>query len=374
MYTLPNVDRLSAQTTIHKNPPALVKVRGSHYEMGRQIGQACAGAVQHSIVNAHTLLEGSFATIQLTWEGALNHSRKYLLFAQEKYPQYVDEMSGIADGAEVTFDDLVVLNSMEAVTIDAIHLAKCTSMAVNEARTSNGHVLVAHNEDWLPEDESDVYLVHAAPDDEPAFLAMTYGGLLPNIGFNSAGIAQCCDSVYPNDSRIGLPRVIVSRAILAAESPGEAIRRALAPQRAAGYNHLIAHESGELYNVEVSARKFAILGSENGAMVHTNHYLDYEMQRVEVDSDELISTRVRYFRAARLLEQTALHTVQTLAAIQRDHINYPNSICNHSIIEQDPLDREKTINAIVMDLTEKTMHLAWGNPCQNQYYTYYLEA
>lgn len=373
MYTLPNIDQLSSQTIIHKGRPPVVKVSGSHYEMGRQIGLACAGAIRHSIENANALLEGSFATIQLTWEGAQIHSRKYLLFAQEKYPQYIDEMSGIADGAGVPFDDLVVLNSMEAVTMDGIHLDKCTSLAVGEDRTSNGHVLVAHNEDWLPEDESDVYLVHATPDDEPAFLAMTYGGLLPNIGLNSAGVAQCCDTVYPNDSRIGLPRVIVSRAILGAESPGEAIRRALAKQRAAGYNHLIAHESGEMYNVEVSARKFAILGSENGAVVHTNHYLDLEMQKIEVDSDELISTRVRYFRAARLLEQTPLHSLQTLAAIQRDHVNYPNSICNHSIFEQNPLDREKTINALIMDLTEKTLHLAWGNPCRNQYYTYSLE-
>ena len=84
--------------------------------------------------------------------------------------------------------------------MDALHLSKCTSMAVSDDCTADGHVLVAHNEDWLPEDEQDVYLVHASPDDEPSFLAMTYGGLLPNIGFNEAGIAQCCDSVYPNDS------------------------------------------------------------------------------------------------------------------------------------------------------------------------------
>ncbi|HBY94706.1 MAG TPA: hypothetical protein DEP84_12225, partial [Chloroflexi bacterium] len=36
---------------------------------------------------------------------------------------------------------------------------------------------------------------------------MTYGGLLPNIGFNAAGIAQCCDSIHPSDRRIGIPRV-----------------------------------------------------------------------------------------------------------------------------------------------------------------------
>jgi len=56
--------------------------------------------------------------------------------------------------------------------------------------------------------------------------------------------------VYPTDSRIGIPRVIVSRAVLGARTPAEAIRHMLIPHRAAGYNHLLAHDSGELYNVE----------------------------------------------------------------------------------------------------------------------------
>jgi len=49
---------------------------------------------------------------------------------QERYPQYVDEMVGIAEGANVPFDDLSVLTAMEAVTMDALHLLRCTSMAV----------------------------------------------------------------------------------------------------------------------------------------------------------------------------------------------------------------------------------------------------
>jgi hypothetical protein len=40
----------------------------------------------------------------------------------------------------------------------------------------------------------------------------------------------------------------------------------------------------------------------------------------------------------------------------------------------DPLDREKTINAMVIDLTVREMHICWGNPCQNQYHTYHLDA
>jgi isopenicillin-N N-acyltransferase like protein len=359
---------------IHSEPPPFIKVNGSHREIGRQIGEAFSKQVRHSLGNARLLIENTYNVLELTWHGAQNQARKYMPFAQERYPQYVDEIMGIAEGAGVAFDDLAVLNAMEAVTMDALHLTKCTSFAVNGERTADGHVLVAHNEDWLPDDEEDVYVVQVSPEDEPPFLAMTYGGLLPNIGFNAYGIAQCCDSVYPTDSRIGLPRLVLSRAVLSSRTPGGAIRRCLLPRRAAGYNHLIAHESGELYNVEVSARNFAILYAEENYLIHTNHYLDYGMQAVESESDELISTRVRYFRAQRLLEQTARHTVRSLQEIQRDHINRPGSICSHADITNDPLDREKTINAMIMDLTSRIMHIAWGNPCANKYHTFYLDA
>lgn len=356
----------------HNSPPPLIEVKGSHRQIGQQIGEACRDQIQNNIDNARKLLADAYDELQLNWDGAKIQSQKYIPFAQEKYPQYVEEMYGIAEGAKVTFDEVAVVNALEAVTSDALHLDKCTSLAVNELYTADGNVLIAHNEDWLPEDEPDVYLVHATPDDEPAFLAMTYGALLPNIGFNAEGVAQCCDSVYPNDSRIGIPRVVVSRAVLAARTLEEAIRRALSPHRAAGYNHLLVHESGELYNLEVSARNFSILYGHEGYLAHTNFFLDPKMQAIEYDSDELIGTRVRYFRTLRLLRQSTNHTVKSLQAIQRDHINFPNSVCNHAEDDLDPLDRQKTINALVMDLNTRCMHFSWGNPCVNTYHTFYL--
>lgn len=363
-----------APTFTHPEPMPMIRVKGSHREMGRQIGEGCRSKIQHHINNARILIDASFNTLELTWSGAQIQARKYMPFAQERYPQYVEEMIGIAEGANVPFDDVAVINALEAVTMDALHLSKCTTLAVNETRTINGHVLAAHNEDWLPEDEPDVYLIHATPLEEPPYLAMTYGALLPNIGFNANGIAQCCDSVHPDDCRIGIPRVLVSRAVLAKKSPGDAIRETLIPRRAAGYNHVIVHESGEIYSVEVSARKFAVLYAENGCLTHTNHFLDANMQSIEDEPDELVSTRVRYFRANRLLSQTEKHSVNTLQNIQRDHINFPNSICNHAEEVINPLDREKTVNALVIDVTERAMHIAWGNPCVNPYQTFYLNA
>ncbi|MDR3576012.1 MAG: C45 family autoproteolytic acyltransferase/hydrolase [Anaerolineaceae bacterium] len=361
------------KTPRHPNPPPLIRISGTHHEMGRQIGEACRTQVQHSIESGRNLLTEAYAQLELTWEGARIQACKYIPFAQQRYPQYVEELTGIAEAANVSFEDVIVVNVMEALTEDALQMTRCTSIAINDDRTANGHVLLAHNEDWVPEDEDDVFIIHAAPDDECPYLAMTYGCLLPNIGFNAYGIAQLCDSVYPNDARIGIPRLVVSRAVLASKTPEKAIRCLISADRAAGYNHLLAHESGELYSVEVSARHFAILYGEDGYILHTNHYLTPDMQQFERQLESQIASRVRYFRALRLVKRQGQHSVKTLQAIQRDHVNFTNSICNHSVDTNDPLDREKTINSMVIDLTAREMHFAWGNPCENPYHTYHLE-
>ncbi len=358
---------------LHTSPPPFIHVKGSHRQIGQQIGEACRSLIEHSITNARSLVESTYNNLQLTWDGAQIQARKYMPFAQERYPQYVDELLGIAEGANVNYTELAVVNGLEAVTTDALHLTKCTSLGVNETCTADGHVLVAHNEDWLPDDEPDVYIVHMEPNDEPPIVAMSYGGLLPNVGFNAAGIAQCCDTVYPSDSRIGIPRVIVSRAVLGAKTIGQAFRHAVVPLRAAGYNHLIAHESGELYNVEVSARNFDLIYGLDGYIAHTNNYLSPKMESIENESDELIHTRVRYYRALRLLKENKKHSIKSLQAILQDHVNYPDSICNHSVFDLDPMDREKTIVSMIMDLTSRQMVVSWGNPCKNKFHTYNVD-
>jgi isopenicillin-N N-acyltransferase-like protein len=351
---------------------ALVRVKGNHREIGRQIGEACAPAIQRMLDVYKANLEASHDELQLTWEEAILQSDKYYPYALEHTPQYVEELEGMAEAAEVDFDSLMVVNAIEAITSDALHLG-CTSLAVSGERTANGHVLVGHNEDWMPEDEENTFLIHASPDDEPPFLAITYGGLLPNIGFNAAGVSQCCDSVYPNDARVGVPRVFVSRAVLGASQLSEAIRQALMRWRAAGYNHLIADHNGELYNVEVSARHFATMYGMEGYLAHTNHYLTQRMKPVEHKTEDLIGSRVRVNRATRLLRNTKQHSVETLKTILSDHVNFPNSICSHTEPGGKPLDRQKTIASLIFDLTALEMHVCWGNPCTGTYHTYRLE-
>jgi isopenicillin-N N-acyltransferase-like protein len=356
------------------NPPIpLIRIGGTPREMGLELGRQRRDSVRRMVENVRLFLEATYSQIRLTWPEAILQSRKYLPFAQEQMPRYVEELRAIAEGADVPFDDLMVLNCLEAITTDTLHLMGCTSIAVTEEHTAGKHVLVGHNEDWQPADEPDVFLIRAEPEGEPAFLAMTYGALLPNIGFNTEGICQMCDSVYPSDVRIGVPRIFVSRAVLAARSLSDAIAAAIAPHRAAGYNHVLVHESGEAYNVEVSARAFAMTYAQGGLLAHTNHYLSRRMSRLENDSRHLIGSRVRYNRAQRLLRRTSRHNADSLKAILADHVNYPNSICSHEVIDDNPLDRQKTICSIVIDLNERQALVAWGTPCRSQYHAYRLE-
>ncbi len=359
---------------MHEGQLPLIRIGGTPTEMGMELGRQRSASIKRMIGNVRQFLDSTYDQIHLSWTDALLQARKYEPFSQEHTPRYLEELRAVAEGAEVEIDEVMVLNCLEAITVDALHLLGCTTLMVNEDHSQNGHVLVAHNEDWIPEDEDEVFLVQAQPEGEPTFLAMTYGALLPNIGFNSAGIAQCCDSVYPSDVRVGVPRIFVSRGVLASRTISDAIYTTLTPHRAAGYNHFLVHSSGEAYNVEVSARHHAIAYAGNGNLVHTNHYLSRHMARLESSSDLLIGSRVRYFRAQRLLRHRPRHDIQSLQEILRDHVNYPNSVCSHEAIDDNPLDRQKTICSMIIDLTEKQMHIAWGNPCEGQYYTYCLES
>ena len=98
--------------------------------MGRQIGESRRENVQRSIENARKLLDEAYNELELTWEGAQIQARKYMPFSQERYPQYVDEMMGIAEGANVPFDDLSVLTCHGScdngcLASDALHQHGC---------------------------------------------------------------------------------------------------------------------------------------------------------------------------------------------------------------------------------------------------------
>ncbi len=346
------------------NQLAFIRIKGTHKEIGLAIGREMRQAV-HGQIEVYSKMMSKAQDVELTWSQAALQARKYLPFSEEFFPRYVEEMRGIAQGAGVDFDDVNTLNCMEAITSDALHL-KCTSLAAGlEVTESGSSVLVAHNEDWIPADHPFTYVIQAEPGDEPAFLGLSYGALLPNLGFNAAGLAHVADSVFPNDVRLGIPRIVVTRAILGARTLGEAMQAALHRRRAAGYNHLIADQSGEIYNVEVAATAFDTLYAADNWSAHTNHYTSPIMQPYEDNPDQLINSRVRLNRARHLIKgRLGKLTVADFQTILSDHVNYPSSICAHNDFCVSPFDCSVTIASIIIDMAAHTLWVCWGNPCE----------
>jgi len=344
----------------------VVRARGAARVRGRQIGESAAPLILQMLTAYRELIETSQDRLKLSWPAAVAQARRYASYAPD---DYMEELHGMAEGAGAALDDLLVLNCAEALFDDPPHL-KCTSLALGPEWTTDRQVLLAHNEDWWPQDEHTLYLIHAEPEHEPPFLALTYGGLLPAIGLNAAGLAQCCDSVYPNDSRVGVPRAFVARSVLGASDLAEAGRRAAHPRREAGYNHLVVNRSGEILSLEASARQYAALPVTAGALVHTNHYLDPAMRQVERDPASLDRSRLRHQRASQLLRAGRPHSRQSLARLLADHYNAPRSICSHVQEAQAPLDQYATIASVIINLTEMTMHVARGRPCSASFHPY----
>jgi isopenicillin-N N-acyltransferase-like protein len=342
----------------------VVDVKGPPRDRGRQQGEGAQAQIGDMLAAYRELLPKA---VKMTWEEALRESGKYLPFAEAAFPGFVEELHGIAEGADVSFEDAWLLNCYEAV-IES-HYLSCTSLAVRDDCTASGHVLLAHNEDWVSVDRDHVYLVRADPEHGPAFIGMSYGPLLVNVGLNEEGIGVAVNSVHATDARVGVPRILFSRAILAATVIGEAIRACLPHHRAGGYHYLLADAHGELYSIESSATAHAVLYGDDGWLVHTNHYLSSKMQALE-QPGIYSGSHVRLNRARRLLYtqmKKGQVTLDSLQAVLQDHVNYPNSICTHEDPADPPHERLQTVVSLVMDLTERVMWAAPGPPCEGEY-------
>lgn len=345
----------------------IIEIQGGPRKRGQQQGEGAQIMIHAALARYREVLTKA---LNMTWQEALREARKFLPYAEEAFPQFVDEIRGIAEGAQVAFQEVWTLNCYEGLTEVRQQVWGCTCVAVRDDLTADGHVLLAHNEDWSSVDREHVYLVRCWPDDGPAFIGMTYGPLLVNIGLNAEGIGVAINSVYPTDGRVGVPRILSSRAVLDARTIGEAIRACVPKLRAGGYSYLLADPNGELYSIETSATTHNILYGEDGWLAHTNHYLSPKMQVIE-EAGTYSSSHVRLNRARRLLRtQLGQVTVESLQALLRDHVNYPNSICVHEDESDPPHEREITLASLVMDLTARAMWAAPGPPCEAEFECY----
>jgi isopenicillin-N N-acyltransferase-like protein len=327
-------------------PIPLIRVAGTHRQVGRQLGSATAEIVRRYASSPFDAdLVGRYRAITL-----------------EHLPWVVEELDGVAEAAGV--DPLAVFAASieELAPVEAS--TGCSDLVVTGELSANGHLLVAHNNDLSAEDEQDVVAVEWRVPGEPVAFTLGLGAWL-SVGWNDAGLSVTGNEVSPNDERVGIPRLLQVRDVLTRRTLAEAIDASLHPARASAYNWVLAYRDGTAANVEASATSAGTdKPGDEGFLVHTNHYARDDMRQFERPGD-YESSCVRLDRARELAAGDGF-TVELLREALSDHENGENAICRHG----DEPKSVKTVFWCVVDVAAGEITYGRGNPCDSEAQVY----
>lgn len=286
--------------------------RGSHFEVGLAIGKTFKSQIQKTLTT-NTVLQNRFLPFHRTEEGKQRYNTLLKLHS-EKFPDYVTELEGIAQGAGVSFDELLVANMGDNYEnyVPQPDGSGCSSCSLITPEIA----VFGHSEDNWPMYKDQMYLARMEITGKPSLTALCYPGYLPGraLGFNSQGICFCANSVGPKKICTGMGRHFVTRSIFEARSLDEAIQLAAGPEHASGVNLTIGSlKERRIVDLEISPDDHHLLEIK-GQYFHANHYIRLSQ------TDQLISpsSRSRQIRGDELLAEGTLRDKQSLLSILRD--------------------------------------------------------
>lgn len=355
-----------------------IRVHGAPVARGRMYGQRAAARV-HRCIDRYRDVFAQRAGLE--WDDAIAHARTFLPAIESFAPQALAEMRGIADGAAVPFEHVLVLNCRSELMFAAAKRrgvpppSECTSFAVTPEASANGHMLLGQNWDWVPFAREVCVLVDVQREDKPPFVTIVEAGMLAKVGVNAAGLGLCTNTLVSHEDagQQGVPYHVMLRALLDAASVTEAARTLGSVQRALSANYLLADRSGEAMNFETTAGGKAQIRPtrpQDGLLAHANHFLDPQFAAIDayVANSPHSITRLEDIR--RGLGGGVRPDVLRLQDVLRSHDHAPNGVCSHPDPAAHPLYARTTVASVLMDLTAGELWFTDGPPCAAAYETH----
>ncbi len=342
-------------------PIELVRVSGSHREVGRQLGEAGRDQIARTIAAAWDELPSGRSK-----QDQLALAATYRAFTAPRLPWLVDELDACAEAAGVDPLELFAV-SIEEIWYEPYGArtdGRCSDLVAGPRATADGHLLVAHNNDLRPEAQEQITALEIRVPGDPVIFQL---GGIPwlSVGWNSAGLSLTGNELSPNDERVGISRSLQVLEMMRARSLAEMVAAALRPDRASSYNNVLASADGGVANVEGSATDAEVTDLDGrGHLAHTNNYVCDRMLQYEGDADYAPHSNVRYERARRLLaaEPPGSITMDRLRVLLSDHETKPDSLCKHP---EFGTPTSKTVFWCVTDVTEGRVRYGRGNPCDS---------
>ncbi|CAK1588133.1 unnamed protein product [Parnassius mnemosyne] len=295
----------------------VIYVRGSHYEVGYDMGRTFASIIQNYLDTYEELK--SFEKEYKTASGRTAYDTT-LANMNQRYPYYVKEIQGIADGANVSFHQLFLLHMDDIIgTINENSISRNDTGGCSDIGFSTAdNVVLGHTEDAPKETLNHFYIVSAhiipTPEDkelgavEERFASLSYAGQLPGytMGFNENGLVFTINTLSPLILKPGnTPRTFITRALLAARDPAEADKILLDEGLGIGngfsINMIWTDTKGErtLKNIEVAPDLQADKSSlhvqkyDKEPLMHCNAYLRQQVKQVTGEIIDSSLTRMK---------------------------------------------------------------------------------
>lgn len=341
--------------------------KGSPLEVGRQHGEELRDMIRQHLDRIYS---DAYEMSGLGQAEALEFADTFEPYIKKYSPDFLIELDGLADGANITHSEALLLQVRQEVTHKKRFYAgssECTSFAVTKDYTSDGKVYSGQNADLIGNFEPMMNIVTMSVTNKPQVMMVLPAGQISHSGLNNIGISANCNFLYCNGWGKGYPRYLLSRLALEQPSFEQAASKLMLAERSSQRNILLCDSAGRIKDFELTHNDAAVVDGE-GYFVHTNHFIIPEMMKYSASTEwEENDSRCRYERLNYLISsQKGKINNTVLKNFMADHENGNNSICVH------PCEHNKyhTYITMVNNLTDCVMEASRSNPCENEFAIY----
>ena len=308
--------------------------------------------------------------LMLTKNPRLKHSlsslaQEQMATSQSFSPKLFEEMEGIARGANLTLEDLVILNNYTDFRDLEMPDEGCSTLSF---RSPQGHIS-GQTWDMHQSAQNYVCLIQyplTLGGEEHEGIVFSLVGCLGMMGINTQKIFAGVNNLNTLNARAALIWPFLVRQLLTTSQISSMREMLKAAPVTSGHNYLIADpHGGEHWELTPTHCK-KVADDKEGAAFHTNHCLAEQLQGEENKKALSLSTKPRY----QILKEQAplLKTKEDLTALLKSHKNYPLSICTHPHPDSPGQDPSVTCGGGVFHHEHTTLHLWRGCPRENTNY------
>ncbi|KAI0010102.1 acyl-coenzyme A:6-aminopenicillanic acid acyl-transferase-domain-containing protein [Xylariaceae sp. FL0662B] len=340
-----------------------IRCSGTPHEIGVTHGVLAKEKIDGSINFYRQLFQKSCS---MSWPEVVQEASKYVEPLEKLSPRYLEEIRGIAEGANLPFLDVLALNVRTEINFGLFSDTSENLDVPSDGCTSLGwltgsHSFLCQNWDWMVEQGPNLIICRISQPDKdiPDISMVTEAGIIGKIGFNSNGVGCCLNAIRCRGvDRSKLPIHFALRTVLESRSRAEAVEQ-IKSIGVAGSGHILVGDATGSTGLECTSSWVKELPMDGeGRICHTNHLL---LDKSGVDEPPwLEDSPARLQRIQELASNMSIPGTGTIFDVFKDTEGYPSAINRR----QEGGCKAETLFNIVMDLTNKSAQVTFGRPTE----------